>query len=184
MATRMPGRGWRVDERQDRPIPSPAAGLKPTTPGASAPQPPKDTPLLHFATSDPQADLEAVRDTRGPQPRIRHAFLTQENDSGGGAARGSSPAGPGPTGKPTPAPAIAPRASCEAGEALWRLTFRPVGADMGQAVQRVRRLLKAALRGYGLRCTRVEEVGPAGGEADPAEQVAQRAAQVTRRKDR
>ena len=37
----------------------------------------------------------------------------------------------------------------------WTLAFRPEGA--GPPVQhRVRRLLKAALRSYGLRCTRLD----------------------------
>jgi len=66
---------------------------------------------------------------------------------------------PKPTGKPSEVPATPPRATGEAGGASWRLTFRPIGVGHGQALQRVRRLLKAALRAYGLKCTRVEEVG-------------------------
>lgn len=39
----------------------------------------------------------------------------------------------------------------------YRLTFRAEG-DGPPAILRVRRLLKAALRGYGLRCEAVEEI--------------------------
>jgi hypothetical protein len=53
----------------------------------------------------------------------------------------------------------------------WLLTFRSEG-EGPPTVLRVRRLLKAALRAYGLRCVRVDEVPDDGkvnddGRSDP-----------------
>jgi hypothetical protein len=50
------------------------------------------------------------------------------------------------------------------GRPVYRLTLRPEPGDVPE-MARLRRLLKALLRGYGLRCLSIEEVKP---EADAA----------------
>ena len=52
----------------------------------------------------------------------------------------------------------------------YRLTLRVVPGHAGPPIVRLRRLLKAALRAYGLRCVQLEELpapGPAAQECSP-----------------
>jgi hypothetical protein len=48
--------------------------------------------------------------------------------------------------------------------ARYRVELRAVGPDDVPVVVRLRRLLKVALRAFGLRAVRVEQVEPAGNE--------------------
>lgn len=52
-------------------------------------------------------------------------------------------------------------------EPVYRVTLQATGSDV-PAVVRLRRFLKMALRGYGLRCLDVEEVNPPPRPAAPS----------------
>jgi hypothetical protein len=67
-----------------------------------------------------------------------------------------------------------PKKTTTAAVPAIRLTIRSVPNQAVPEAARLKRLLKALLRGYGFRCLGIEDIPPAGDPRDPAPVVQQR----------